>query len=84
MKQSMSRGESEREGDNLKQAPGSELSAQSKTWGSNSQAVKSWQSGSQTLNQMSHPNSPTAQKNLDRESGPGRELSPENNTESMG
>ena len=34
-------GRRERETQNLKQAPGSELSAQSPTWGSNSQAVRS-------------------------------------------
>ena len=33
--------ERERETQNLKQAPGSELSAQSPTWGSNSQTVRS-------------------------------------------
>ena len=33
--------ERERETQNLKQAPGSELSAQSPRWGSNSQAVRS-------------------------------------------
>ena len=39
----MTRGEAERERDtqNLKQAPGSEMSAKSPTWGSNSQAVTS-------------------------------------------
>ena len=37
-----SRGGAEREGDtNLKQGPGSELSAQSLMWGSNSQTVRS-------------------------------------------
>ena len=35
-------GQREREGQNLNQAAGSELSAQSPTWGSNSQAVRSW------------------------------------------
>ena len=40
----MSRGgaERERETQNLKQTPGSELSAQSLTWGSTSGAVRSW------------------------------------------
>ena len=33
--------ERERETQNLKQAPGSELSAQSPTWGSNPQTVRS-------------------------------------------
>ena len=33
--------ERERETQNLKKAPGSELSAQSPTWGSNSQTVRS-------------------------------------------
>ena len=32
----------ERETQNLKQAPGSELSAQSPTWGSNSRTARSW------------------------------------------
>ena len=35
------KGQTERETQNLKQAPGSELSAQSLKWGSNSQAVRS-------------------------------------------
>ena len=37
-------GEGQREGEtqNLKQAPGSELSAQSLAWGSNLQTVRSW------------------------------------------
>ena len=34
-------GQSEREAQNLKQAPGSELSAQSPKWGSNSQTMRS-------------------------------------------
>ena len=34
-------GQRERETQNLRQAPGSELSAQSPTWGSNSQTVRS-------------------------------------------
>ena len=37
----MSGGEAERETQNPKQAPGSELSAQSLTWGSNSQTARS-------------------------------------------
>ena len=37
----MSRGEADRETQNLKQAPGSELSAQSPTQGSNSQSARS-------------------------------------------
>ena len=42
-RQSMNGGGSEREGDkNPKQAPGSELSAQSPTQGSNSRTVRSW------------------------------------------
>ena len=42
MSMSMSRGGAEREGDmNPKQAPSSELSAQSPMWGSSSQAVRS-------------------------------------------
>ena len=35
-------GQKEKETQNLKQAPGSGLSAQSPTWGSNSQTVRSW------------------------------------------
>ena len=40
--QSMNGGGSERGRQNLKQAPGSELSAQSPTWGSNSWTTRSW------------------------------------------
>ena len=40
----------EREIQNLKRDPGSELSAQSPTWGSNSQMVRSDLSQSRTLN----------------------------------
>ena len=36
------KGQRERETQNLKQAPGSERSAQSPTWGSNSRTVRSW------------------------------------------
>ena len=35
-------GQKERETQNLKQAPGSELSAQNRTWGSNSRTMRSW------------------------------------------
>ena len=35
------KGQREREAENLKQVPGSELSAQSPTWGAKSQAVRS-------------------------------------------
>ena len=41
VRQSMSRGGAERETQNVKQATGSELSAQTPKWGSNSQAVRS-------------------------------------------
>ena len=54
----MSRGgaERERETQDLKQAPGSELSAQSPTRGLNSQTEQDHDlSGSQTLNPLSHP-----------------------------
>ena len=37
----MGEGQRERETQNLKEAPGSELSAQSPTWGSNSQTARS-------------------------------------------
>ena len=43
---------------NPKQVPGPELSAQSPTWGSNSQTVRSDLSQSWTLNQLSHPGTP--------------------------
>ena len=40
-RQNVSRGGAERETQNLKQAPGSELSAHSLTWGSNPQTTRS-------------------------------------------
>ena len=43
---------------NPKQAPGSELSAQSLVWGSNSRAVRSWPSQSRMLNWLSYPGAP--------------------------
>ena len=45
----------ERETQNLKQAPGSELSAQSQMWGSNSQNIRSDMSWSWMLNRLNHP-----------------------------
>ena len=50
--------ETERETQNLKQAPGSDLSAQSPSQGSNPQAVRSWREPKLTLNQLSHPGAP--------------------------
>ena len=50
--------ERERETRNLKQVPGSELSAQSLMQGSNSQTVRSWPEQSRTLNRLSHPGAP--------------------------
>ena len=41
-RQSVSVGGAERERENLQQAPGSELSAQSPAWGSKSQTLRSW------------------------------------------
>ena len=55
----MSRGGAERgETQNPKQAPGSELSAQSPTRGSNSQTRDDDLSRSRTLNRLSHPGAP--------------------------
>ena len=53
-------GEGQREGEtqNLKKAPGSELSAQSPMQGSNSQTVGSWPEPKSTLNQLRHPGAP--------------------------
>ena len=48
----------ERETQNLKQAPGSELSARSPTRGSNSQTRDHDLSRSRTLNRLSHPGTP--------------------------
>ena len=47
----------ERETQNLKQTPGSELSAQSLTWGLNPRTARSWPEP-KTLNQLSHPGAP--------------------------
>ena len=58
-------GQRERETQNLKQAPGSELSAQSPTRGSNPLTMRSWPEPTnyeivtQTPNQLSHPGAPT-------------------------
>ena len=53
---SVSEGGEEREGDtDPKQAPDSELSAQSPTWGSNPVTWDHDLTRSQTLNQLSHP-----------------------------
>ena len=51
-------GQRERETQNLKQAPDSQLSAQSPTWGSNSRTKRLWPGQSWTLNQVSHPGAP--------------------------
>ena len=50
--------ERERETQNLKQAPGSELSAQSPTWGWNSKRRDYDLSQSWTLSRLSHPGTP--------------------------
>ena len=52
-------GQRERETQNQKQAPGSELSAQSLKQGLKPQTVRSWPSRSRSLNQLSHPGAPT-------------------------
>ena len=51
-------GQRERETQNRKQAPGSEPSAQSLTWGSNSWTARSWPGWSRTLNRLRHPGAP--------------------------
>ena len=51
-------GQRERETQNLKQTPGSELSAQSLMRGLNSRTVRSWPERSRTLNRLSHPGAP--------------------------
>ena len=48
----------ERETQNLKQAPGSELWAQSPTRGSNSRTARSWPEPKSALNRLSHPGAP--------------------------
>ena len=48
--------DTERGRHNPKQAPGSELSAKSPTWASNSQIVRSWPE--LTLNRLNHPGAP--------------------------
>ena len=55
-------GQRERETQNLKQAPGSELSAQSPTQGSNSRTWDHDLSRSLTLNWLSHPGAPVILK----------------------
>ena len=52
------RAETERETRNLKQAPGSELSAQSRTWGLNSGAVRSWPEPKSDTRPTEPPRSP--------------------------
>ena len=54
----------ERETENAKQAPGSELSAQSPTQDSNPWSTRSWLERSQTLNRLSHPGTPEREKFL--------------------
>ena len=51
-------GQRERETQNRKQAPGSEPSAQSLTWGSNSRTTRSWPGWSRTINWLRHPGAP--------------------------
>ena len=48
----------ERETQNLKQAPGSKLSAQSPTWGSNPRTMRSWPEPKSVFNRWSHPGTP--------------------------
>ena len=61
---SMGGGHRERETQNLKQAPGSEVSAQSPLWGLNSQTclnsqtVRSWPELNPRINWLSHPGAP--------------------------
>ena len=59
-RQSMNGGgpEREREAQNLKQAPGSELSAQSAMQGWNSQSARSWPERSRMLNRLRYPRAP--------------------------
>ena len=52
-------GQRERVTQNLKQASGSKLSAQSPTCGSNSQTTRSWPLAKSTLNLLSHPSVPS-------------------------
>ena len=63
-RESMNAGGTEKETQNLKQAPGSELSAQSPMQGSNPRAVRElWDhelSRSQMLNWLSHPGAPVS------------------------
>ena len=49
----------QRETQNLKWAPGSKLTAQSLTWGSNPQTARSWPELNQMLNWLSHPGVPS-------------------------
>ena len=51
-------GQRKRETQNRKQAPGSEPSAQSLTWGSNSRTARSWPGWSRRLNRLRHPGAP--------------------------
>ena len=64
-------GEGQRRTQNLKQGPGSKLSAQGRTWGSNSRLLDHDLSSSQMLNRMSHPGAP---KLLILDLGPGHDL----------
>ena len=52
------RGREKRETQNLKQAPGSNLSAQNPMWGSNPQTGESWPEVMSVLNRVSHPGTP--------------------------
>ena len=51
-------GQWEKEAQNLKPTPGSELSAQSPMWSLNSWTVRSWPEPKWMLNQLSHPGAP--------------------------
>ena len=59
-------GQSERETQNRKQAPGSEPSAQSPTRASNSQTARSWPGWSRMLNRLRHPSAPCTQLILNK------------------
>ena len=58
------RAERERETQNLKQAPGSELSAHSSMWGSNSQTVRSQSESKSDTQPNEPPRHPEKQMNI--------------------
>ena len=67
-RQSMNGGGAEREGDRIgNKLPGSEPSAQSLMWGSNSWTARSWPGWSRTLNRLRHPGAPKYLFILERE-----------------